>query len=293
MTADHSIAIITPRYAADFERCKLLCESIDIHVSGVRDHYILVDSEDYLLFSGLAGKNRHVINERDILPDWLHVMRSGLGPNARKLWFSSKTWPMRGWHVQQLRRIAIASHIDHEALLYCDSDMFFVRSFDGRMLWRCDDLRLYRKPLGITVDMGEHAKWLEATGKMLGVEKPALPHDDYINNLVSWRRQTVMEMCEHIENITGREWISALGRNRTFSECLVYGCYVDKVQKANAGHWHGDFSLCRTYWNGEALDGKALGKFIENMDEGQFAVGIQSFTGTDSKLIRQFLEKAA
>ncbi len=293
MTADHSVAIITPSYAADFERCELLCESIDIHVSGVRDHYILVDNEDYPLFSGLAGKHRHVINERDILPDWLHVMRGGLGANARKLWISSKTWPMRGWHVQQLRRIAVASHIDHEALLYCDSDMFFVRPFDCRMLWRGDDLRLYRKSAGITADMAEHVKWLEASCKMHGAERPTLPHDDYINNLISWRRQSVLDMCWHIENTAGRDWISALGRNRTFSECLVYGCYVDKVVKANTRHWHADFSLCKTYWNGDALDGKALRQFVEKMDKGQFAVGVQSFTGTDTNMLWQFLKKAA
>ncbi len=293
MISDNSVAIVTPSYQADFERCKLLCESIDAHVSGVDDHYILVDNEDYSLFSSLRGKNRHVINERDILPDWLSVMRSGFGKSARKLWVSARTWPMRGWHVQQLRRIAIAPHIGHEALLYCDSDMFFVRPFDGKMLWRGDNLRLYRKPSGVTSAMDEHVKWLEATYRMLTLGNPSVPHADYINNLVSWRRKTVLDMCAHIEQVTGREWVSALGRNRTFSECLIYGCYVDQVLKEKSRHWHAEIGLCLTYWDGDALDGNALAQFVNSMDERQFAVGIQSFTGTDTGVLRRFLEKAA
>ena len=217
MNEDRSVAIITPSYRADYERCVLLCDSIDAHVSGIADHYILVDSEDYPLFSNLEAPRRHVIDEADILPKWLHVMRGGVRSDSRKLWYSTKTWPMRGWHVQQLRRIAIAAHIDHKALLYCDSDMLFVRPFDGQILWRGEDLRLFRKPTGISQNMPEHCKWLQAAHKMLALEPPEFPHDDYINNLVSWRRETVLEMCLHIENASGRDWVSALGRNRTFS----------------------------------------------------------------------------
>jgi hypothetical protein len=293
MNADRSVAIITPSYAVDFDRCQLLCESMDAHVSGIDDHYILVDDEDFKLFSALAGKHRHIVNERDILPDWLHVMRSGFGPAARKAWVSTRALPMRGWHVQQLRRIAIAAHIEHASLLYCDSDMFFVRAFDGQALWQGDDLRLYCKPLGITSDMEEHRKWLGTAHQMNGLSTPVFPHDDYINNLVSWRRETVLAMCRHIETISGRDWVSTIARSRTFSECLIYGCYVDGVLQENSRHWHGDIGLCLTYWSGEALDKHTLKQFVDQMDERQFALGIQSFTNTDTAMLRQFLNEAA
>ncbi len=288
-----SVAIITPSYAADFERCQLLCDSIDACASGIDDHYLLVDNEDYSLFSSLASKHRHVINERDILPEWLWVIRGGVGPTARKLWLSTKAWPMRGWHVQQLRRIAIASHIDHDALLYCDSDMLFVRPYDAGSLWKKDRLRLYRKPDGITKDLKEHLKWLEGTNRLLGLPAPNVPHDDYINNLVSWRRINVLAMCRHIENISGRDWVSAIARNRTFSECMIYGCYVDKVQGENSGHWHADNGLCLTYWGGAALDPGTLQQFVGQMSEDQYAIGIQSFTNTDAGMLRALLDNAA
>jgi hypothetical protein len=252
-----------------------------------------VDNGDYKLFSKLAGPHRHVINERDILPSWLYVVRDGLHLNARKLWLSARAWPLRGWHVQQLRRIAIAAHIDHDALLYCDSDMFFVRAFDGQMLWHGDDLRLYRNPFGIGAEMGEHLKWLDSAHKLNGLSKPVLPHHDYINNLVSWRRESVLAMCQHIENLSGRDWLSTIARSRTFSECLIYGTYVDDVLQQDSRHWHADTGLCLTYWGGKALDQKSLNQFVEQMDRQQFALGIQSFTNTDTKLLRRFLEEAA
>jgi len=282
-------AIITPSYAADFERCRLLVDSIDAHVSNVADHYILVDSDDFPLFSSLKGPRRHIIDERDILPEWLRVMRGGIGQSARKIWYSTKTWPMRGWHVQQLRRIAIAAHIDHDGLLYCDSDMFFVRPFDGSSLWQGDKLRLYRMPDGITADLDNHKKWLTTSSQLLGLGALELPHADYINNLVSWRREAVLDMCAHIENTTGRDWISSIGRNKTFSECMIYGCYVDDVLQEKSGHWHADKGLCLTYWDGAALDQNSLHQFVEQMDAEQYAVGIQSFTNTDTNMLRKIM----
>ncbi len=293
MTNDKSVAIVTPSFAADFDRCRLLCDSIDANVKGVADHFILVDDDDYTLFSQLTGARRQVINERDILPDWLHMIPGGVGAGARKLWISSRNWPMRGWHVQQLRRIAIAAHIEHEALLYCDSDMFFVRPFDLAMLWRQKALRLYRVPDGISKDMTGHKKWPDVAYRLNGLASQSFPHHDYINNLVSWRRETVLAMCRHIEKVTGRDWLSAIGRNRTFSECLIYGVYADRIVADEAVHWRTNKALCLTYWDGEALEPGSLRRLVERMDHQQYALGIQSFTNTDTGMLRRFLEEVA
>ena len=136
MQQSASVALVTPSYRGDFERCRLLCDSVERHLVNVCDHYILVDDDDFRMFKPLANARRHVINERDLLPGWLHSLRPPLGANARKIWFSLRTWPMRGWHVQQLRRIAIAHHVDCDGLLYCDSDMLFVRDYDPETLWK-------------------------------------------------------------------------------------------------------------------------------------------------------------
>lgn len=267
---------------------------MDRHLANACDHYILVDDDDFSMFKPLASAKRHVINERDILPGWLYSFHLPFGANARKLWVSFKTWPMRGWHVQQLRRIAIAQYIDCDALLYCDSDMLFVRNFEPNILWKSGDLRFYRNDLGIERELADrgakHRIWTEQAAKLNGLGKPSFPAHDYINNLVSWRRKHVLAMCAHIEATTGKDWISAIASNRTFSECQIYGAYADGVQNGQ-GYWHIKTGLCKTYWDGEALDKHALDEFVANLEPEQIAVGIQSFTGTDVALLRQLVDR--
>ncbi|MGI9357019.1 MAG: DUF6492 family protein [Rhizobiaceae bacterium] len=289
-----SVALITPSYRGDFERCKLLCASVDRFLTSACDHYILVDDDDFSLFASLANAKRHIVNEQDILPGWLHSFRPPFGANARKLWVSLKTWPMRGWHVQQLRRIAIASHVEAEALLYCDSDMLFVREFAPESLWKSSGLRLYRNKFGIDGELAEqgakHRQWTKQAASLNGLPAPDFPADDYINNLVSWRRDHILAMCSHIEVTTGKDWLSAIASSRTFSECQIYGAYADGVCKGQ-GHWHTGSSLCRTYWSGEALNESGLKELLTDLESEQVAIGIQSFTGTDPTLLRRLIDR--
>ncbi|MEM8751077.1 MAG: DUF6492 family protein [Pseudomonadota bacterium] len=292
MTARRT-ALITPSYFGDYERCQLLCDSVDRFIDGPVDHYILVDAHDHDQFLGLRGPHRHVINEEDILPNWLHAVKQGTRQDARRLWWSFRTWPMRGWHVQQLRRIAIANYINHDALLYCDSDMLFVRPFSVSDLWRGDALRLYRKPNGIGPQLPDggklHMLWTRSAARLNGLPKPDFPAHDYINNLVSWRRQDVVDMCAHIEMQTGKHWAAAIGSNRSFSECQIFGAYSDGVL-GGKGVWHAPTGLCKTYWSGAALDREGVGDFARNIEPNQVAIGIQSFTNTNPEILRALIE---
>ena len=292
MTKQPTTALITPSHAADFEHCRLLCDSIDRFVEDRPHHYILVDNDDYEMFQPLAGNRRHVINELDILPSWLKSARQGLSATSRKIWFSTRTWPMRGWHVQQLRRIAIASHLEQDGLLYCDSDMLFVKPFSTQQLWQDGRLRLYRKNCGINdtlADSGKlHKAWTRHAARLNGLGEVSFPAHDYINNLVSWRRDHVVAMCQHIEDVTSKHWVAAIGSKRSFSECQIYGAYADDVLEGR-GHFPGQGALCQTYWSGDALNRETLEMFLQTMQPGQVAIGVQSFTGTRAELLRDLI----
>ncbi|MEP0942516.1 MAG: DUF6492 family protein [Rhizobiaceae bacterium] len=292
MTKSASTALITPSHAADFEHCRLLCDSIDRFVTDRPDHYILVDNDDYEQFLTLAGPRRHIVNELDILPSWLKSTRQGFSSTSRKIWFSTRTWPMRGWHVQQLRRIAIAHHLNHDGMLYCDSDMLFVKEFSTSQLWRDDRLRLYRKDAGVNdrlADSGKlHKAWTRHAARLNGLADPSFPAHDYINNMVSWRRDHVVNMCRHIEDVSARHWVAAIGSKRSFSECQIYGAYADEVVLGN-GHFSGQGALCQTYWSGDALTCDTLQLFLQSMQPHQVAIGVQSFTGTSAALLRNLV----
>lgn len=279
--------IVTASYAADLERCRLLCETIDRHVTGFDRHLLLVEQGDVGLFRQLESRTRMVVDERDILPSWLGCYRDPFSLFRRRIWLGRRVMPLRGWHVQQLRRIAIAAHVDEDALVYCDSDVAFVRPFDCAAFWNEGRLRLFRRD-GVLVDDPEipQMRWSRNAGKALGIREPS--GHDYITTLIAWRREAVLAMCRHIEEPHGRHWIETVASTRQFSECMLYGRHADEIMQG-AGHFHDGHELCRMHWKGSPLSREQLAAFIAEMDPGQVAIGMQSFIGTDLAGIRQLV----
>lgn len=289
LDGDQSMALVTPSYAADFERCALLCETVDRFVTGSRKHYLLVTGQDVARFRALESRDRIVVDERDLLPDWLHNLPDPLSFFRRRIWLSTRTAPLRGWHVQQLRRIAIAEKVPEAALVYCDSDVVFLKPFDLAVFWRDGALRLYRRDGALPVDTGGgHPDWLANAGRVLALPMPDGNPHDYISTVIAWRRETVISMTRHIESRHDRHWVEAVASRRRFSECILYGRYVDEVLKGRE-HFHDDTEFCRVYWSGPGLDEEGLKELIASLRPEQAAVGIQSFTRTDLAPLRRLL----
>jgi Family of unknown function (DUF6492) len=292
LSAESRVAIITPSYHADLERCRLLCDTLD-QVGGNWRHLILVADADLPLFREFASARRKVIPDSAYLPSWLKPVKMPFGGRTR--WISTSLrrllWPMSGWHVQQFRKLYAARLSDADILLMADSDTVFVRPVSADHLVQDGKLRLFVRRGNITATIAiqkKHPAWLAVTGELLGIAPQPLPADDYINNLVTWRRDVALKLVEHVEAQSGRDLVSALGRHRSFSEYLLYGQFADRVL-GGAGHWHSDVSLGHTYWAGDALDAGGLERFVGEMSLGQIAFGIQSFTATSVDLIRRWL----
>lgn len=285
-------AVITASYAQDFERCRLLCDSLDQRLLGDWTHYILVEHSDVPRFSGLAGTRRHIIDERDILPRWLRPFPDPVSLGRRRVWLSPFTPPLRGWHVQQLRRLGIGRMLSEETLFSADSDVVLMREFDPATLWRNTDLRLYRRDFATTADMPDHCNWANATNRLLsGLTDNGPPYHDYINTLIGWRTDTLKSLLDHIEQKNGISWARAVARSRAISECTIYGTYADRVL-GGVGHYHSDEALCLVMWNGQADDRtpiQDLGHFIHGMKAHQIGIGIQSFIGYNLADIRRLV----
>lgn len=291
-TSGGSVSIVTASYARDFERCRLLCETIDRHVSGFGKHLILVASHDVDLFRRLESANRLVIDEHDLLPGWLHVVRDPTSLFSRHLWLSFRTKPLRGWHVQQLRRMAIAKHVDTDALFYCDSDVVFLRDFNCEDLWHIEGLRFLRRNNALEdPKLSKQRLWSKNAGGAFGLSAEVPSMDDYIATVIAWRRDTLKAMCDHMENVHGRHWVEVVASTRDFSECMLYGRFVDGVLQG-VGHSPTSEELCHIYWDGPQLTEPDLAGFIANMAPHQVAVGLQSFVGTDLGSIRRLIDAA-
>ena len=287
--AHPATAIATASFGADFERCRLLCETIDARVRGFTRHYLLVEHSDVALFRQLEGSNRVVVDELDILPGWLRSFRDPTSLFRRRIWLSTRTLPLRGWHVQQLRRIAIALHAPEEAFVYCDSDVAFVRPFDCGRFWHDGALRLFRRENALVGHPGsEQHEWSAHAGRILGIASPAVSPHDYIATLIGWRRDSAHAMCRRIEEVTGRHWVAGIASRRMFSECMIYGRHAAEVMELE-GHVLSSDELCRVYWTGPQMSDADMLHFIDSLAPHQVAVGLQSFIGMDIATIRRLV----
>jgi hypothetical protein len=269
-----TFGIITPSYAPDFQRCQLLAWSISEFVQPPFQHYIIVDRRDYGLFRLLNNAHTRVLTVESVLPWW--IWRE---PLWRKLWLSLKTRPMRNWILQQIVKIAVAQQITEDVAVFIDSDVTFVRPFALKSLTRSGELRLFRDSIGNETQRQMHYKWHRSASRLLDLPNVSPDIPDYIGNLITWKKSNVVQMCDHLEQISGRNWIQTLGNVWNFSEYVLYGTYIDRVLGSAAGQYADDHNFCHDYWMPENLDDQKLQNWIAGVARDQVAVMISAKAG--------------
>ncbi len=285
-------AIVTASFGPDFERCRLLCETIDRHVTGYTCHYILVETADVPLFKALESPRRKVIDEKDLLPRWLKPFPDPFYLGKRRIWLSLRTLPLRGWHAQQLRRMAVAEKLNEDAFFYIDSDVAFLRPFDCASLWRGDDLRLFRRDDELKGKVpGDQHLWASNAGRLLGIPENEITPHGYVGTLIAWRRDRMLGMCRRMEEVSGRHWVEAIGKSRRFSECTIYGQYAEVLKKLE-GHWIDTRDFCEVFWFAPAPTAQEFAARVKSLRPEQVAIGVQSFIGADISYVRDLVSKA-
>ncbi|WP_420410648.1 DUF6492 family protein [Hoeflea sp.] len=281
-------AVMTASYVADFERCALLCESMDRFLDGKWHHYLLVERADAQLFKSLEGANRSVVSEAELFPSWLRSFPDPLSMGRRRVWLSPFSLPLRGWHAQQLRRLAMARHVDAKTILSIDSDVVLVRRFDPASLWSDGRLRMFRADNGAHDATPGHLAWLAHAGRILGLPPHPEPAHDYISNMVAWRTDTARALLDHIEKRSGKGWLRAVISSRDISECMIYGRFADEVL-GGAGHHADPRSLSHVLWFKETFPqtSEGLASFMAGLRPDQVAIGVQSFVGHPLSEIRK------
>jgi hypothetical protein len=279
-------SIITPSYALDFERCELLCRSIERFVSPPVNHFVIVDQRDLQLFRQLETANRQIITKQSILPWWIKSSSF-----SHHVWLSLKTYPIRGWIIQQIIKIAAAQQIDAAVSVLIDSDVIFVRPFDVHSFVRKGRVRLFRNPIGNDVQRKMHLKWHQSASRLLGLPNVDMTLPDYVGHIITWRRDHVLQMCQHVEKISGREWIETLGNSWHLGECVLYGIFVDRILKEQSGHYHEEHNICHDYWFPRPLSDEQLEKFIREISIEHLAVTISAKAGMPVDRYKIILEK--
>jgi hypothetical protein len=281
------VALITPSYSADFERFSLLCDSIDRRVTGYERHYVIVSDDDMPRFQEFSRDRRIVLPSSRLLPRWLKLAPFVRLRNGRKIWWSLKAWPVHGWHVQQILKIAAAMEMPEQRFCLVDSDNVFVHPFDAGAYAGRERSPLYFAPEAIASDAPLHANWTRNCDRLLGQRTTSFPADDYIGHVIVWDKDAVRDMAKAIERTTGKSWQLALCRTRAFSEYLLYGHYVRSSPDWRAAHEMTTQSLAISYWDAAPLGAATVAEMIASAPKSNVALSVQSFSHTSEAMIRE------
>jgi hypothetical protein len=278
-------AIITPSYALDFERCRLLAESVCARVAPDITHYVIVDRRDEPLFQRLRGPRTQIVVKQSILPWWLHQV-----PSSTRWWLSLKGLPVRGWIVQQIVKLSVDAVTQADVCVFMDSDTLLVKPFEPRRAERAGRVPLFREILPAADP--HHAAWQSAAERLLGLSADPGPRISYVAPAVTWLRSNVVGLRRQIERTTGRGWVESLCALPTMSEYVLYGVFCERLLRERSGHYHDATITTLNYWDTERLEDRGLASLRARLRPEHIGVMISAKSSTDVGAIRRaFLDR--
>jgi hypothetical protein len=106
-----------------------------------------------------------------------------------------------------------------------------------------------RQDDGIDDSLPRHLRWHAVARELLGLPPPpAPPLPDYVSSLNIWDREVVRGTLRRTEDVTGRRWLDAIGKELRLSEWTVDGILADELEQAKDVAITSD-SLCHSYWD--------------------------------------------
>jgi hypothetical protein len=275
-----SLAFVTPSYPPDLARCELLVESLD-RFGPTFKHYIIIDRADMPAFAHLASA-RTILIEAESVIDSRFIRIPWKGSS----WYNWRALPMRGWISQQVYKLAAVKVVPEDILVMTDSDTTFVRPFT------VDNFLVDGKTGLLDVDYcaGMVPMWTRVATKLLGLpaEPPLRGH---VGNLIAWRREHILGLHSHIERVTGLPWQIAIARQRTFSEYILYGCYLrDVIGYGASHHAPSTRALVKQPWDHDLSTQAGLKNYFDAIEPDNIAVMIHSKDGLPVSAARPYFE---
>lgn len=287
------ILIATPSFRGDFERCAVLCRSIDEFAGPDFRHLVVVPRRDLAMFEGLKGPRREIATVEDVVPiAAVHL------PARRELWWAGYRRRLRGWVMQQIVKIAVALESESRAVVFADSDVAFIRPFSSADFIHNGKVRFYRvADVDLPAIDRHYPKWVRGANRLLGIPDAADDRTDYIGPLVSWDPVVVAEMCDRIEAVTGRSWASAVSHmsaHAGVSEFLTYGRYVDHVATAVSKRLFAvDTLLCPTWYAYDMSTEAGRADLIDAIDATHLGIVVQSNLRLPASVMQDVKARAA
>ncbi|MEB3279100.1 MAG: DUF6492 family protein [Lyngbya sp.] len=283
----YTFCLVTPSYAPDFERCKFLSSTIDRFLPSSTKHYIIVDRQDISLFKQLENNRTEILVVEDVIPWWIKRI-----PLVKNGWFSLKTPPIRNWLLQQIVKLSAAQFVGEDVLMFVDSDVAFVRSLNPQERFvRDGKIRFYREPNSIPQTWEGHYSWYKTASKLLIAPMVDFPAPNYIGDLITWKKDNVFKLYDHLEKVSGRSWVETIAKTWNLSEYILYGMFVDYILKDEADHFIDETYPGLRYFGTENLSEPQIKDFLSEIEPDYVTVMISAKAGIPVQRYQKLLEQ--
>lgn len=270
------MGVITKSFAPDFELCAALNRSVLDNSPSTVEHRIVVPHADLALFRRLEGARTRICCEAELLPrTFVRLPFVNMTINLARPFP-----PIRGWIQQQIVKLAAMAASEDDVLMITDSDAEFVQPFTAETFMRNGVVRFFRNPDQIDDRLPRHMTWHRVARTLLGLPPAEPPYPDYIVPSLAWDPDIVRRMLERVAATTGRPWPTAIARQLDFSECILYGVFVDSVLGSPANSFASNDALCRVYWEQIPLSPDRAIEFVRSVRPTDVAAVIQSKSRT-------------
>jgi hypothetical protein len=278
----NEVCLVTVSYRGDLELARDLCASIDRFADPEIEHAVVVPRSDLPLFSPLAAGTRRIIAVEDVLPEGYrrlpvpsHITLGRYKRLIREIWWGP-TGLVRGWIVQQILKLSAPAITSRNVIVFADSDIVLVRRVSAGLFAAENMVRLYRVP-GATEDSTMHQEWHTVSARLLGLLPTRYFGADYIGNLITWRRDVILQLRAHLTAVAGKRWDKLITREKAFSEYILYGIFAEHVLGLHhCGHFSTSQDLVHAGWHYPLDSQTGLDEFVKGFKSHHVAVAIQS-----------------
>jgi hypothetical protein len=277
---DKGVTLVTPSYHGDFPLFTRLADSVDRFTAPDFRHLVVVPPGDIPLFQGVAGPKTILMSTDAILPVRLHLLPKWMNPlrSGREVFVRPGLWmPVRGWVMQQLLKFAAALAAPTETVVFVDSDVMLLRPLT-QDTFRTPDGRFrlfYEK--NVCGHFPAHQQWYRHAAKVLGLPSTdPFWGDNYINDLIVWRKTHARECLDRIETVTGKPWWKALGESKTMAEYMLYGIHATNHLGGVPDQCPTDSRIHLTSWSGDLSSEAGRDAFVDMLLPTDLAVAVQS-----------------
>lgn len=280
-----AMLVLTPSYAADLDLFAQLHESVLACFPPSVSHLVVTPERDVGRFRTFEGPRCSVVSVREVLPQRLWPVPSA---NA---WVNPRRPfpPVRGWIMQQLVKLAVATQASERVIVLADADVAFVRPVDEATFAPGGGVRFYRRPEGVDASLSRHLRWHEVARRLLGLpEAPPPPLADYISALNTWDGELVRSCLRRVEEVGGRPWLQQVAAELHVSEFILYGVHADHTGGPDIVAT-GD-PLCLFHWDTEPLDEEGAAAFAARLSPSDVAVMISAKSNTPLEVRRRVVD---